>query len=271
MTQFLPQAVGVIVVIVLLVFGRKKLLPHAQGSRVLLWLTWLVTVLCGLVLGWALYGLVGWLTSVGGVGGVIGSIGGLVALAMGWHGMWSLVACIRDVADGQPDDDARKAALWVPTTLPAGWHAVMGIVMHPRSLSSGITDVIMVVITMVGTHLVVKAALKANKGRTAWMWFAAAVCLLAGIVATPLVLYLDGLLAQYLPHTWLISARVIAGAFGFALLLAAIKDITDKVPDQYVRTFLRAGLPLLITCGAVTFTTIAGHATDGAQILTGSM
>lgn len=270
--NYLYQITGVLSVAILLSVGRSKILPAVRNNRPLMWIAWLVTVVCGLILGWALLGVTQWLTGVGGLfGGVVGSIGGLIALALGWHGVYLLIALIRDVADKTPDEDARKAALWVPTFLPAGVGAVWGIVSHPRGLGTGLTAAIMAAITIAYAHMIVKAALKGRAGSKAWKWFAAAVCLLAGLVMVPLVLYIDGVAADHLNGNYLGAARILESVLGAALAIAALKDLlADKQPDAYVRTFLRYGLPLLLAFGWLGVSFIAGHASDGGEVLMGT-
>ncbi len=270
-TSHLDQITGVVVVAILLSVGRSKILPGVKTKPVLMWLAFVVTAACGLILGWALVDLIAWLTGLHGSGAVYGSIGALIAFTLGWHGVYLLVPLIRDVADGRPDEDARRAALLVPTFLPAGWAGVWGVVTHPTGIGTGIVAAIMAGVTMVYVHLILSHALKAKKAATAWKWFAAGVCLLSGLVAIPLVLYLDGVQARHLPGPWLIAARVVEGTFGVALLIPAIKDITDKIPDRYIRAFLRFGMPLCVAFGWLAITTIFGHASNGGQILTGGM
>jgi hypothetical protein len=266
------EITGVLAVAILLGVGRSKILPAAKGNRPLMWIAWLVTGFCGLMLGWALYGLVGWATSLGSTfGAVIGSVGALIAFILGWHGAYLAIALIRDLADKTPDDDARKAALWIPTFLPAGINAVWGVVSNPRGIGTGVLAAIMAAITVVYAHMIVTAALKGKTAAKGWKWFAAAVCLLAGVVMLPLVLFIDGVAADQLTDKQLLAARFLAGILGFALLIAACKDMfADKQPDGYVRAFLRFGLPLLLAFGTIAVTTSTGQASDGGKILTGT-
>ncbi len=268
----LGQITGVLAVAILLGVGRNKILPSVKANKGLLWTAWIVTGICGLILGWALSGVMGWLTGLDSVfGATIGAVGAIIALILGWHGVYLLIALIRDLADKTPDDDARKAALWVPTFLPAGISAVWGIVSNPRGLGTGVTAAVMALVTIVYAHMIVTAALKGRTGAKGWKWFATLVCLLAGVVMLHLVLFIDGVAADHLPGSWLIAARTLAGVLGLALGVAALKDLlADKQPDAYVRTFLRFGLPLLLTFGTLAVTTVSGHASDGGQILVGT-
>lgn len=266
------QISAVLGVIIMLTVGRAQLLPAVRNSTPLLWLAFVVTVACGLVLGWALSDVVSWLTHLsGGAGAVLGSIGALIALTLGWHAAYLLVALIRDVADKKPDEEARKAALWVPLFLPAGWSGVWGIVSHPRGLGTGVVAAVMAGITIRYVHRIVKAALAGKTGKKAWQWFAAAVCLLGGLVMIPLVTYVDTQASHWsaLPAWGLTMARIVLGAVGLALLIAACVDIKDRVPDEAVRAFLSYGFPVLTLFGLLAVGYFGGHAHDGLQILTG--
>lgn len=260
------QIALVLGVLIVLGVGRAKILPAVRQSSLLLWVAFVVTVVCGLVLGWALTGVVAWATSLSGsIGGVVSGVGGVIALWMGWHAVHLLVALIRDVADKTPDEDARKAALWVPTMLPAGWQAVWAILSHPRGLGAGVTAAVMAGITVVYAHRIVKAALGGKTARKAWKWFASAVCLFAGVVLIPLVVFADGMASHYLPPWAVLMARILLGATGVALLVAAFIDIKDKVPDVGVRAFLAYGLPLLVLFGSLFVGLVNQHAHDGLR------
>jgi hypothetical protein len=265
------QITGVVSVMLVLGLGRQKLLPAVRQSPALLWLAFAVTIPCGLVLGWALEGVTGWLVGLPGLfGGVVGSVGAIAALILGWHGVYYLIPLIRDVADRVPDGDARRAALWVPTFLPAGWSAVLAVASNPRGLGSGITAAIMAGVTIVYAHLIVKEALKARTAPKAWRWFAAGVCLLAGACMIPLLIFADAELARWLPDWLMQPARILAGAAGLAMLVAAVKDIVDKVPDQHVRRFFAYGLPLLVLFGAAALAWLSSSADSGLDLIVGS-
>lgn len=279
-TNYWPQMVGVASVIIILVFGRKAILPRVQESKFLLWLAWVVTAFCGLVLLWSLIGVMRWLTSLPGtLGGIVSSVGAVIAVAAGWWSATMLVAMIRDLADGVPDEDARKAALWHPMLAVSGLNAVWGLVQNPRGIGTGITAAIIAVISLVAIKRIVSAALKGKKGETAWKWFACAVCLLGGILNIPLLAFADTQIQQYAPAPWPTIFRVLVGVLGVALLLAAIADVVPKkakgeqrmVPDGFVRNFLLWGLPALFLFGAVAVGTMSDNGESGGQILIGSV
>jgi hypothetical protein len=265
------QITAVVAVLILLA-GTAKILPAVRQSATLLWLAFGVRVVCGLVLGWALVGVVAWATTLPGLfGSVVGSVGAIVALTLGWHGVFLLIAMVRDVADRTPDEDARKAALWVPTFLPAGGSAVWAVVSNPRGFDTTVAAAIMAVITIAYAHKVVHAALKGKTGRRAWHWFAAAVMLLAGLVGIPLLLFADAQAAQWLGPKLMTSLRILVGVAGLALAVAAVKDIVDRIPDAFVRAFLAYGLPALFLGGATALAFISGNAESGLELVTGGM
>jgi hypothetical protein len=267
-------------VIVLLVFGRNKILPRVQENKFILWLAWIVTALCGLVLGWALSGVAIWVTGLPTTfGGVVASLGAVLAVIFGWWSISMLVEMFRDLADGVPDGDARKAALWVPTLAPAGMAAAWGIVTNPRGIGTGITAAIIALISIVFLRKIVKAALAGKKGEVVWKWVAVAVCALAGVLMIPLLAFADSLSQKYLPGDWPTGIRIVLGFLGLGLLIWAIVDLVPKKekgekrmnPDEGVRTFLTYGLPVLVLFGALAFGAITDAATEQGNILVGSM
>lgn len=276
----LLQLVGVAVVLIVLAIGRKPAVARAQEHPFLLWLAFIVTAACGLVLGWALHDLAAWVTSRPGTfGGVIASIGAILAIIAGWWSIELIVKLVRDVMDGVPDGDARKAALWVPTLAPAGLAAAWGIVQHPRGIGTGITAAIIALVSLVFLRKTVKAALSSKKHHLLWKWFAVGVCALAGVLMIPLLAFADSQIAEHTTGQWSTSFRVIIGAVGLGLLIACIVDAWPKkekgektvVPDGGVRMFAALGIPALVLCGALAVGFVSDHATEQGNVLVGRM
>lgn len=274
------QLLGVAVVLILLIVGRKPLLTLVKENKFLLWLAFVVTALCGLILGWSLQDVASWVTGLPGtLGGVVASIGAILAVLAGWWAIELIVKLVRDVADGTPDDDARMAALWVPTLAPAGLAAAWGIVQNPRGIGTGITAAIIALISLVFLRKTVKACLAARKHEIPWKWFAVAVCVLAGVLMIPLLAFADSQIAQHAPDPWPTIFRVLVGAVGLALLIAAAVDAVPKkakgekqmVPDKYVRAFAALGVPALFLCGALAVGFVSDHAEEQGNILVGSV
>lgn len=262
---------GVGVAIALHVIGVKALAPKTSQHPAALWTAFAVEAIAGLVLGVALYRVMSWLTSLSGAGAVLGAIGSIIALTLGWQAVKMLVAMFRDLADGKPDAEARKAALWVPTLIPAGWAAVVGLVSNPRGLGGGIVAAIMGAITLGYCFSIIKEALKSKKHQKAWLWFAAAVSLLAGLVLITLIAYIDDALSNWLSGGAMGSLRVIGGAIGAALGVAAIADFVDKRPDEHVRRFAMFGLPLLYLFGSLMAAWLGDNASSGLDLISGSI
>jgi hypothetical protein len=274
------QLVGVLAVVILLTLGRKPLVERSGESKFLLWLAFVVTAICGLTLGWALHDLAAWVTGLPGtLGGVVASIGAVLAIIAGWWSIELLVKLIRDVADGVPDDDARKAALWVPTLAPAGLTAAWGIVQNPRGIGTGITAAVIALVSLIFLRKTVKSALAAKKHEIPWKWFAVAVCVLAGLLMIPLLAYADSQVARHASGDVSTAFRVVVGVVGVALLIAAVADAWPKkakgektiVPDGGVRTFAVLGVPALFLCGALAVGFVSDHATEQGNVLVGSM
>lgn len=280
------QITLVIGVIIFLTVGRKPALARVREHKFLLWLAFLVTVFCGLILGWALRDVASWVTSLpGGFGGVVASVGAVIAVIIGWWSINMAVDLVRDLADGVPDDDARKAALWIPTLAPAGFTAAWSIVMNPRGIGTGITAVIIAVVTTVFLHKTIRSALSSEKHKLFWKWFASAVALLAGLIMLPLYAYGDTLAGDYLPGDWARNLRIVVGILAAALLVAAIVDAWPRkdpeskkqgdkkkvIPDGGVRTFLAYGLPALIMFGGIGINAASDAAGKQGTVVTGSV
>lgn len=277
----LLQLVGVVVAVILLIVGGKPAVERAGEHKFLLWLAFIVRIVCGLILGWSLHDVAAWVTSrPGTLGGVVSSIGAILAIIAGWWSIELIVKLIRDVADGTPDDDARKAALWVPTLAPAGLTAAWNIVEHPHGIGTGLTAAVIALISLVFLRKTTKAALSSQKHHLPWKWFAVAVCVLAGILNIPLLAFADSQVAKYGGGQWSTAFRLILGAIGLGLAIACIVDAWPKkakgektvVPDGGVRMFAAFGIPTLVLFGALAVGFVSDHAQQqGNGLVSGSM
>lgn len=245
-----------------------------HGKKFARWATFAIMVLAGLCLAVGMVPIVGWLTglgSAGGFGAVVGNIGAIITLAFGWHGVAMAISVARDLADGVPDEEARKGALWIPTLLPAGAAAVVGLLQNPQGLGRGITAAIMGLVTLVYVFMIVKRALAAQKHQTFWLWFAFVISIVGGLVMVPLIAYMDTAIVQgFLPAQFQTPVRVIAGVFGVCAIGAGAWDIVcDGVPNKFARAGATYGLGLTFVFGALAIAAISGNATDGASFLNG--
>ncbi len=275
------QQLLLVAVALILLAGTRPVIARAKDHKVLLWFAFILRVACGLTLGAGLYAFTKWLTGLSGTfGGVVSSIGSVIAVIGGWWAISMAVKMFRDLADGTPDEDARKAALVIPILGPACVSAAWSIARHPTGIGTGITAAIIAAISLIFLKSIVRSALKSQKHQLFWKWFAVVVCLLAGILMIPLLAYLDALIAQHAPDPWPTIFRVVIGAGGIALLIACIADAWPKreknektvVPDGFVRAFAAMGVPMLVLSGVLAF----GFVTDNAErqgnlIVSGSM
>lgn len=273
------QLTAIAVAIVLNILAEKgvpKIGRSAKehGKKFARWATFGIKIVAGLCLAVGLIPFVTWLTGLGaggGFAGLVGNIGAIITLALGWHGVAMAISVARDLADGVPDEEARKGALWIPTVLPAGGAAVVALIQNPQGLGQGLTAAIMALITIMYTFMIAKRALAAQKHQQFWLWFAFVVSAVGGLVMVPLIGYVDTVVVQgFLPAAFHMPVRVVVGVAGLGILAAGAWDLVcDGVPNKYARNAATFGLGLTFVFGGVALATISGNATDGAAFLNG--
>lgn len=266
-----------LVVGALIVVGfSQPLVGRVKDHKVLLWFAFVVYLGCGLVLGAGLFAFARWLTTLSGTfGGIVSSVGAIIAVIGGWWGFSLTAKMFRDLADGTPDNEARRAALLVPTLGPACFAAAWSIVRHPHGVGTGITAVIIAGISLVFLFGISKSVLKATKHTLFWKWFAVAVHILAGILMIPLFAYIDAMIVQHVDSNWSTAFRFIVGAVGIGLLFACIADAWPKkdkgetrpVPDKWVRGFASIGVPALVLSGALVLGTMVDRGAEQANLI----
>lgn len=278
-TNHLYEIIGFFFGLILLI-GGKVAIARANDHAVMLWFAYIVRVITGLIFGASLFQLTQWVTSLPGTfGGIVSSIGAILAVIGGWIAAVMTVRHFRDLADGKPDGDARTAALWVPILGPACFSAVWQIITDPRGIGTGITAAIIAVISMIALHQVVKSCLKATKHELFWKWVAVAVSLLGGILMIPLVQFADSQVTAHASGDVSTGFRLILGAIGITLAIAAVADAWPKknkneqtiVPDKWVRGFAAYGVPVLFLFGSLAWNFGAEQATKQGEVVTGSV
>ncbi len=243
---------------------------HGSASR---WFAFGLSVLAGLLLAVFLIPLMRKIGSLGGLGVVPAAIGTVLAVLMGWQAVYLIIAAIRDLMDKTPDEEARKAARWVPTFFPVGASAIATLVTHPRADGFGLgvnvlTAAIVSSITMIFTFKIFKAVDAGRQGRSGWKWFAAGVAFLAGFIHVALVSYVDGMLADVLPGPWMIAIRTSGGTLGLVLLICGLVDyFRDHIPDAYVRRAGVFGVPLMVLYFSLAVAAISENANSTIQLL----
>lgn len=278
MRTYLPQMIALAMAL-LGVWAANKAVPRIRGARkehgkvIARWFAFALMVFSGLCLAVALVPVVRWVTHLGTLGGILafaGNVGAIIALWFGWDGVARSISVARDLADGVPDEEARKGALWIPTFLPAGGAAVATLLQNPRGIGSGITAAIMAGITMAYVFIIVKRALASTKHKTFWKWFAFAICFIGGLVMVPLITYLNGVLPGYLPGDVMNGLRLVVAVAGVALIAVGSLDIIcDGEPDKWARNAAVFGLGIVLSFGGIGVAAMSGIASTGAGILQG--
>lgn len=246
---------------------------YSAGAR---WIAFALTALGGLMLGYGLFFVVRWLTGLGTMGGAIGaSIGTIITVIMGWQAFYMIIALVRDLMDKVPDAEARKAARWLPTCLPAGGGAISTLLSNPRAEGFGlgvsvVTAVIVSAITMAYTFKIFKAVDLSKAGAMGWKIFAAVVAFISGFIHIAMIAYADSLLANVLPAGLMLGIRVIAGVAGGLLLVCAFADVCkDRTPDTWVRRAGVFGVPLTSLFFSVGATAVSGGAASALELMQG--
>jgi len=254
----------------------KKILPKMRdkdrGSHAR-WGAFVLYAIGGLALTVAMIPFIHWLIGLGGragVGALVGNLTAVVTLALGWHGVALLISMIRDLADKQPDHEARTAALWTPTLLPIGGTAVVGLLQNPQGIGQGLTAAAMGIVTLIYAFMIVKRADAATNHKNKWNWFSFGVLLLAGLVIIPLIAYADTALISQLPSGIRAIVRTGIGVAGLGAIVAGAYDIwVDKVPDKLARTAAIFGIGAVFIFGGIALAAITGATADGADVLNG--
>lgn len=258
------------------VWTAKKLVPkmnnRERGSHAR-WASFIVYAIGGVALAIAMVPTITYLVSLGGRSGLSALVGNTTAiafLALGWHAVAMIVSMIRDLADGQPDHEARSAALWVPTLLPLGGAAVMQVLQNPQGLGQGITAALMGLITLIYSGVIVKRADAASNHKSKWNWFSFGVFALAGLVIIPLFTYVDSALIVQLPSIFRFVLRLCLGLAGIGLVIAMAADLwVDRTPDAYARVGARVGVALMVVFGGSAASAILDAIADGFRSLNG--
>lgn len=239
-----------------LIIGINRILvPKIRSSKLsgfARWVSFLLIAFLGIVQGAGFYIFTRWATGLSGnLVGVAANLGQLVAIGFGMYTFLLITGGVRDLADKIPDEDARRCAWWLPTTFPAGWNAVLGVLHNPRGVGSGLTAALVGVEALVFAFLITRSALTSGSHKTAWKYYTAVVNILAGIIAIPLMVYADATMASLLPGPVLTIVRVIFGIAGALLAIGLIADMCDLAPDQYARWAFAYGIPILFVFGSV--------------------
>ncbi|WP_045740841.1 hypothetical protein [Actinoplanes rectilineatus] len=189
----------------------------------------------GCLFAFGAYPAAQWVVSWGGgLGSWVSVIFGVLTLAAGWHSLHGLVGLVHDMTDGTPDDEAFKAAFLVPTTIPLGWAALVGLFTNPRGAATGVAVLAVSVVTALYAHKILKKTHAAQGHYKLWMWFSTIICWFVGFAHIPALIYLNDFAGAHLPEgvAWLLRIVVVASGVLFAMV--GLGDVLrDWTPEKW--------------------------------------
>ncbi|MFI5938113.1 hypothetical protein [Actinoplanes sp. NPDC051494] len=249
--------------------GGKGSAPSGPGgksskwnkSRIVKFIALFFYFAAGLLFAFGAYPLAQWVVGWGtGVGSWVSVIFGVVALAAGWHSLSGGVGLIHDMTDGTPDDEAFKAAFLIPTTIPLGWAALVGLFTNPRGVATGVAVVAVSVVTAIYAHKILKRAHTAAGHQKLWMWFATIVSAFVGFAHIPALIYLNDLAGGHLPEwlVWMLRIGLVTAGALFAMI--GIGDLLrDWTPEKWSQWAAMYAIPVF-TVLAVTWSQVTANA-----------
>jgi succinate dehydrogenase hydrophobic anchor subunit len=229
-------------------------------------------VVAGLMFAYGAYPLATWATGWGaGLGGWLSVIFGVATIAAGWHALHGLIGLVYDMSDGTPDKEAFSAAFMVPTTLPLGYAALVGLFTNPRGVATGAAVVAVSIVTAIYAHKILAKTNSAAGHYRAWMWLSWVICAAVGFVHIPALIYLNDIAGNWLPEwtAWLIRAGLVAAGVIFALV--GLGDILrDWTPEKWSQLAAMYTIPVF-TVLAVTVWQLSADAETGLRTVFGAM
>lgn len=240
-------------------------------SRVIKFLALVFYFAAGICMAVGAYPLATWLTGwASGVGSWLSIIAGLAILAAGWRSLEGLIGLVHDMTDGTPDDEAFKAAFAIPTLLPLGWAALIGLFTNPRGAGTGIAVLGVSLITAVYAHKILKKAHSAQGHYKAWMYVSTIICVFVGLAHIPAMIYLNSLAGGYLPEwlAWLLrGGLVVAGIIFFVIGLGDL--LRDWIPEKWSQWAAMYTIPTF-TVLTVSVLTLQSNAAHSLNVLLGA-
>lgn len=192
-------------------------------------------VFAGLILAVGMFPFISWVVGWGGgFAGFVAVIFSVAVLAAGWHALYFLVALVHDMTDGTPDDEAFTAAFWVPTMLPLGWPALVGLFGNPRGFATGLGVLAVSIVTAIYAHKILTRTHAAEGHYRLWMYVSTAICIFVGIVHIAGLAYVNDLAREHLPpwgYGLLVTGVVV---FAVICLFIGLGDwIRNWTPEKW--------------------------------------
>jgi succinate dehydrogenase hydrophobic anchor subunit len=240
-------------------------------ARIIKFIALVFYIVAGLLFAYGALPLAQWLVGWGeGAGSWLSVIFGVITIAAGWHALHGLVGLVHDMTDGTPDDEAFKAAFMVPTTIPLGWAALVGLFTNPRGVASGVAVVAVSIVTAIYAHKILKKAHAAQGHYRLWMYFATVICAFVGFAHIPALAYLNDAAGSYLPEWagWMLRLGLVAAAAIF--LMIGVGDLLrDWIPEKWSQWAAMYSIPVF-TVLAVSWATLQSNAETSLNTVFGA-
>lgn len=249
--------------------GRGK---KWNKTRVIKFMTLLFVFVAGLMLAYGTYPLAAWVLGWGGTfGGIVATITGVLTIAAGWHALHGGAGLVHDMTDGTPDDEAFNSAFWVPTLIPLGWAALVGLFTEQRGMSNFLAAVAISIVTAIYAHKIMRRAYDAQGHHGLWMYFAFMVSGFVGVIHVVALAYINQAIGEYLPPWAAILARSAFAITAVVLLIAGLGDwIRDRIPEKWSQLAAAYSVPVIAVGGAWVFG-LGDTANDSLNIVFGSL
>ena len=229
-------------------------------------------IAAGLLFAFGAYPLAQWVVSWGsGLGGWLSVAFGVATLAAGWHALHGLIGLVHDMSDGTPDDEAFSAAFMVPTTIPLGWAALVGLFSNPRGAATGVGVVAVSAVTAYYAHKILKKTHSAKGHYRAWMFLSTIICAFVGFAHIPALIYLNEYAGSWLPEwaTWLLRSTLVACGVIFAMI--GLGDLLrDWIPEKWSQWAAMYSIPVF-TVLTVSIATLQADASTSLHTIFGAL
>lgn len=249
--------------------GGKK--SKWNKSRIIKFVALVFYFAAGLCFAVGAYPFAKWLTGfMAGLGSWLSIAAALAILAAGWHSLNGLIGLVHDMSDGTPDDEAFKAAFAIPTTLPLGWAALVGLFTNPRGVATGVAVVGVSLITAIYAHKILKKTHSAQGHYGAWMYVSTIICVFVGLAHIPAMIYLNAMAGDYLPEwaAWL--ARGVLVVAGIIFFVIGLGDwLRDRIPEKWTQWAAMYTIPTF-TVLTVSVATLSANAGNSLHVLMGA-
>jgi hypothetical protein len=209
--------------------------------------------------------------------GWVGITAAIAFIGIGWWAMDGIVLCVLDLIDSVPDDEAFKAALFIPTTVPLGVGSLWEVFTNPQGFPTGFAALVLSGIGGYFMHRILGRIAGVSTGKKVWHWLTALLCLFVGVMHVPAFVYINewmtSLLSGVRLNFWIIDTGLLS-AFQWAAIGAACAMLAYGVGDNLKGDKLPgwptwwAGMYSIPVFSALGMIAIAGFQTNAEAVFT---